>query len=334
MPALPVDALKIKAKSMKCLCKLSTLILVLAIVACSKSPDKVPEEEIMFGRNEVIMPIDGKDRQVVYHIPETYSPKEKRPLVIMLHGSSGTGQRFYNISGWKEIAEEENFIAIFPTALEYPIAGTNRTSTKWTGDGLVNDVPPGTEIFDDVPFIRATVEYFLQKYNVDEKRMYISGFSGGGGFVRSRVLTEMSNVFAAAGTGGGIGLFQPKEVVHQRNMPLFTILGTMDEAIMQAIGSMQELPIQGEDLMAHPALNQQITSMLETLRMNPNYSEVTDFPITNSLVFSESQVNQNTEYIVMMVKNLTHVYPNGENNPAGVSAANILWEWFIKYSLD
>jgi polyhydroxybutyrate depolymerase len=319
---------------MKHLRNLSIFTLALAFFACSKSPDKVPDEAIEFGRNEVIIPIDGKDRQVVYHIPEGFSLMEKRPLVIMLHGSSGTGQRFYNISGWKEKAEEENFIAAFPTALEYPIAGTNRMSTKWSGDGIINDIPPGTEIFDDVPFIRASVEYFVQKHNVDQKRIYISGFSGGGGFVRSRAVTEMAELFAAAATAGGLGIEAPKDVIHQRYTPLFSILGTLDEAIMQAAGSMQELPIEAEAVWNHPGFNQRIIAMLETLKLEHSYTVETNFPVSNSLIFSKSKVNQPTEYINMMVKNLTHVYPNGANNPGGMVAADLFWEWFQKYSLE
>jgi polyhydroxybutyrate depolymerase len=52
-----------------------------------------------------------------------YVPKSARgtraPVVFMLHGTSGDGPQFYNISGWRQKADAEGLITVFPSALTH-----------------------------------------------------------------------------------------------------------------------------------------------------------------------------------------------------------------------
>lgn len=60
----------------------------------------------------------------------------------MLHGTSGDGLKFYNISGWKELVEEENFITVFPSALSWCLCmmEIEKHLTRWV-NGTVLDHP-------------------------------------------------------------------------------------------------------------------------------------------------------------------------------------------------
>ena len=46
--------------------------------------------------------VDGVQREVVLHVPDSVDGSSDVPVVFMLHGTSGSGHKFYNISGWVE----------------------------------------------------------------------------------------------------------------------------------------------------------------------------------------------------------------------------------------
>ena len=87
------------------------------------------------GKHSYAIDMDGIERRLQIHIPGSYSGGST-PLVVMFHGSGGSGQAVYLDSQWKELSEEEGFIVIFPTALEYFVLELQRMQTKWSAVGL------------------------------------------------------------------------------------------------------------------------------------------------------------------------------------------------------
>src|SRR5262245_57849423 len=86
------------------------------------------------GVNCRLMNVDGFTRRFVVWVPVAGVPANA-PAVFMLHGSSGTGEQFLKISGWREKATQERFIAIFPTAAEAFVLDHQRFSTHWNDYG-------------------------------------------------------------------------------------------------------------------------------------------------------------------------------------------------------
>lgn len=70
-------------------------------------------------RLEATLFVNNETRNLVIFKPSGIPPPGGYPLVFMLHGTNQSGSQFYNISGWKEVAEREKFIVVFPTALIY-----------------------------------------------------------------------------------------------------------------------------------------------------------------------------------------------------------------------
>lgn len=107
-------------------------------------------------RFDVQFMVDGRMRESIIVLPSTAPPSGGYPVVFMLHGTSGDGLKFYNISGWKELGEEENFITVFPSALSWCFVedGIEKHLTRWV-NGTVLDHPcsgPPQEYVDDVNF--------------------------------------------------------------------------------------------------------------------------------------------------------------------------------------
>ncbi|MDW3647104.1 MAG: hypothetical protein R8P61_08580 [Bacteroidia bacterium] len=285
------------------------------------------------GKNEYLLMIDGYERNFIIHVPASYQEDIASPVVFMLHGSGGNGTKFHNISGWKEKGEAEGFITVFPTAMEYRLAD-GRNSTKWGSRGLESELAAGESVKDDIPFFEELVRRLKLSFKLDERRLYISGFSNGSGFVKSEIVPRMGDTFAAANVSGGVGIPVSFPISGNRIMPVFNISGSMDPKILEKIGSNEELPLSGPDIEAHSFLWSSLTTMCEMLGLQTDYTENPNIPLWNLMTFTSPQSSQASEYKFMMVKEMAHVYPNGGNNPRGVVAVDILWPWFLGHQLN
>ena len=309
------------------------LFSTLIFLSCCKEDTSEQETiiEWQVGKNEYNKIMDGVERNFLVHVPQGYTGDTPVPLLFMLHGSSGTGTKFYNISGWVQKSEEENFIAVFPTALEYPIVDNNNNLvTKWSIDGLENQIPTGYPIKDDIPFFREMINWCEAQFNIDPKRIYVSGFSNGGAFVRTRIMDEMNDVFAAA-SGGNIGFEQPLTITGHI-LPFFQIIGSKDDHILDFLG-MQELPLYANDLLQIPEIANQIDNLKVSLSIGDGYSEAPVVPRYNLITWDNDLTGNGNEYKLLIVNDLRHRYPNGNNNPQGVKATDFLWDWFMEYEL-
>ena len=108
-----------------------------------------------------------------YVPPQLRGSKEKIPLVFYFHGGGCVPLYGAEQSGWHDIADRENFIVVYPKASKD--AAWNAWNTP--------DAP------SDEDFMLALIEHMKAAYAIDERRIYVSGFSMGG---------MMSNAMACA----------------------------------------------------------------------------------------------------------------------------------------
>ncbi|MBI1289321.1 MAG: T9SS type A sorting domain-containing protein [Flavobacteriales bacterium] len=150
----------------------------------------------------------GETREYLQYVPAVYDGQEAVPLVVALHGLGDTIGNFQGV-GFQYVADTANFIVVYPQALEYIFQGLFNVGTAWnSGAGM--DVPGfGTiypnENIDDVGFLNALMDTVSSHYNIDQNRIYVTGFSMGG-FMTNRMACELSNrVAATASVAGTIG---------------------------------------------------------------------------------------------------------------------------------
>ena len=87
--------------------------------------------------------VQGLQREFVVHVGSSVGTSTSAPIVFMLHGTSGDGRQFLQISGWREKADQEGIIAVFPSALphcfyedenndgDFADADERKVTTKW-----------------------------------------------------------------------------------------------------------------------------------------------------------------------------------------------------------
>lgn len=150
---------------------------------------------------------EGESRKYIQYVPASYNPSEAVPLVIALHGLGDNINNFQGV-GFQAVADTANFIVVYPEALEFVFQGVFSVGTAWnSGAGIDlggNAIYPN-ETIDDVGYIGAIMDTLIANYNIDETRIFVTGFSMGG-FMTNRLACELNNrVAAAASVAGTIG---------------------------------------------------------------------------------------------------------------------------------
>lgn len=236
---------------------------VIALPDASAAPDAVadaaPVASNAPGKHAHTLSVDGFDRELIVYVPEK-ARASRAPVVFMLHGSGGDGPHMFQSSGWREKADAEGLIAVFPTGLVYCYFddGDRRVGTKWSagklgeaeslplcGEADLAALPPEQRalvdhpLADDTAFFRAMLDLLDREYAIDAKRVYVSGFSNGGGMA-SRLAVEVSDrIAAAAAHAGPISV----DEVAARPVPFIFSLGSEDSLIGGKIGFTTPLPV-------------------------------------------------------------------------------------------
>ena len=120
----------------------------------------------------------GMTRTWYEHIPASYNSATPVPLLLFLHGSGGAGDVVAPKSGYIELADAKNFIAVFPNG---GLPGGNGTNSFQWNTYFQQTTP------DEVGFLMALIKRLESDYRIDLTRIYMTGHSNG---------ASMTNTFA------------------------------------------------------------------------------------------------------------------------------------------
>jgi poly(3-hydroxybutyrate) depolymerase len=212
--------------------------------------------------------VDGHPRRYVVYVPARRLPAA--PVVMMFHGTSGDGERFLRISGWREQADRTGLIAVFPTALRYRVLESGRRVTKWNEFGLAgkidrDELPPGYPEdapmpADDVGFVDEMMTDLDSRLPIDPRRVYASGFSNGANFAARVSVERSTRIAAAAYSAGGLDRVRTPD----RPVPTFITVGTLDDRLLARTG-LAELPLDPVEILGSPVLGPFLDDQLDTL---------------------------------------------------------------------
>ncbi len=300
------------------------------------------------GVNCRLMAVDGYTRHYVVWVPFSGVPANA-PAVIMQHGASGNGGQFLRTSGWREKATQEHFVAIFPTAVEHFVLETQRFSTRWNNYSLPAEIDPNQRPAgypatspwpaDDVKFIRRIGADVIQQLSTDPHRVYVAGFSSGGGMC-ARLGVEASDLIAAVACHGS-GLHELHEtLVGSRNLSAYFSIGTLDGNALEAINNylialgqpaIAEIPLNPSDLDQIPQIKTQVLLNLDSFNL-----EATPLTTVTGGTWTELHAqtgqpgnNDGNELYFAFLDDVTHQYPNGTNNPVGFNLPDWVWPFFV-----
>jgi polyhydroxybutyrate depolymerase len=133
---------------------------------------------------------DNLKRTFKIHIPSFNIKSGMLPLLIALHGRGGNGESMILITrnGFNKLADKDGFIVVYPDGIE----------ENWN-DGRMDeeaDDRAHRENIDDVGFISSLIDFMISNYNIDPKRVYVTGISNGA-IMSYRLACELSDKIAA-----------------------------------------------------------------------------------------------------------------------------------------
>ena len=295
------------------------------------------------GVNCRVVDVDGHPRRFIVYVPATAPVTGPRaPVVFMFHGSTGTGEQFLRISGWREQADATGLVAVFPTGLRYRVLDSGRLSTKWNDYSLASQVdlserPPGYPAdapwpANDVGFVDAMMADLGARLPIDRHRVYASGFSNGAGFT-ARLAVERSTVLAAAAFSGGA---LPSAQAPARPIPMYMTVGTLDDRVLAQTGPppLARLPLDPLALLAEPVIKSTVGAHLATAGLDPRDFGALGRPRSTSFRWPATGTGQDGAlFRFAALDGLAHKYPNGRNNLAGFAAAPEFWDFFQAHRL-
>jgi polyhydroxybutyrate depolymerase len=151
---------------------------LLVLSGCSGGHAPVPG-----GTSVHTIAFGGLDRTYRLHKPPGLTAAA--PLVVMLHGATGTGSQAENSYGWDQLADSAKFVVAYPDGI----------GRSWNGHGCCAKAM--RENIDDVGFITAMVGQIGADQPIDKSRIYATGISNGG--IMSYALACNTSIFAAIG---------------------------------------------------------------------------------------------------------------------------------------
>ncbi len=162
---------------------------------------------------------DGATRRSYWvHVPTGYAPTRPVPVLLDFHGHGGWAASQATSSGFSELADLRDFLAVYPQGLSYD------GSPDWADDGRID---AGV---DDMWFTSDLLDALQQSFCVNPARIYATGFSAGGGMIKYLICTLAGRIAAFAAVSAD--LYQPPGGCHpSRPVSVLEIHGTADPIV-------------------------------------------------------------------------------------------------------
>jgi polyhydroxybutyrate depolymerase len=282
---------------------------------------------------------DNLERTFHIHIPSSYDKSVSLPLVIALHGRGGNGESMILVSrkGFDKLAERDEFIVVYPDGIEL----------NWN-DGRMDEEAKDrahTENIDDVGFISALIDSLIKDYNIDSKRVYVTGISNGA-IMSYRLACELSHkITAIAPVDGSI----PNMILHEcspsRPVSVLAINNVNDPLV----------PFNGGEIYGHFHMVKlgQVLSVNESIGFwvsrnkcstTPVVTEEPDRDPKDGTKVTRNEYNdgmEGTEVTLYSVDGGGHTWPGGfqylpvwliGKTSRDIDANEVIWEFFKKHS--
>ena len=171
------------------------------------------------------------DRPFQVHVPKNYSSSKPAPLLIVLHGYTGSSVKMQRYFALRKEADERGVLTVYPDG-----------NTDPTGNQFWNATDACCDLFasgaDDSTYLRALLDDVRKGFAVDPKAIYFAGHSNGG-FMSYRMACEHSDVVTAVVSLAGATWDDPSKCRPLRPVSVAQVHGTNDASIQFGGGAVQ-----------------------------------------------------------------------------------------------
>ena len=157
-------------------------------------------------------------RSYLLHVPKQLT--HPAPLVIVMHGYTGSADSIMSYSGMNEVADEEGFVVVYPqgTVDQQGNAFFN-VGYEFHADASV----------DDLQFIRDLVAHLQDELTLNPDKVFAAGMSNGAD-MSYLLACQASDIFRAVAPIAGVMMRETFDTCSpSRPLPIFEVHGTNDE---------------------------------------------------------------------------------------------------------
>ncbi len=288
------------------------------------------------GNHTLSIVVDGLKRRFIVYVSESYEPSRQYPVVIMFHGGGGRAKAAMWKTGWPKKADREGFLAVFPegTPPDPSRPGRFIGNPQTWNDGSKRDIGAVERKVADVKFISMMIEYLKDCLSVDERRIYITGFSNGAS-MSFRLARELSSIFAAVAPIAGADWLDGRQP--DRAVPLLYITGMADPLNPFEGG---EIGIGPKRYGNKPPINEMILKWVKLHGCRNQPRAVYDQDGAKGFAYS---LQDDVHAVVLYtIDGHGHYWPGGKSalperiagkNSAKLNATDVIWEFFNRHSL-
>ena len=160
------------------------------------------------------------EREYLLYIPEGIGPSA--PLVLVMHGYSGTAQGINSYSGMNQIADEHGFAVCYPNGL------IDQSGNRFWNVGY--DFHQNQTI-DDVGFLTSLAMYLQDEYDLSHENTFAAGMSNGAE-MSYKLACEAGNYFKAIAPVAGTMFGESWSSCNTEPIPVLEIHGTDDSVTL------------------------------------------------------------------------------------------------------
>lgn len=284
-----------------CIC-ITALLMAWGCTTITERPNAAVTTQLENGN----MTVGGVDWHYVMYKPQ--GAKTPLPVLIALHGRGGTGEPFVEDSQLVDLASEKGFILIAPDAQ----------------DGQWQDLDKGPLQGRDLAFFGALLDS-VPSLGGDPKRVYVTGFSNGGGmtFCLGAALSER---IAAIGSGGAsVAALDGNLVYHglpdpKRPIPAIIFHGMKDD-------------ISGYDMRTF-TLPLPEAARWWSKRIGAGVTPRHEERAGGALLVDTFGAEGSPQVVLMSYRDMGHSWPGFEDFQLHTNFNEELWAFLSKYKLD
>ena len=238
------------------------------------------------------------------------------PVIFSFHGGGGTAIANMEYSGFRQIAESEKFMIVYPQGQYF----SNKDATGW----IFNE---NNNITDDLYFTNEVIDWLYQNKKINLDRIYATGFSVGA-IMSYDLACKLSNKIAAAAPVAGTMSIETFETCRPEK-------------------SKSIIHIHGEsDITLNPNGNEYIKSFNESLQFWSDFNQCTtsstsSIPDSNNDGYSGTSITYNNcsnQVLVsgILLENFGHQWPNinDQKNQSDIDAASYIWNFFKDFDIN